>query len=101
SRSGDPQATRIDPSAHLRIGMQPSEQACPDAPLGSPVLPVRRIIGGALQGRVWGNPGQLAARGTSYDGEFGRAEGTESGVGKGLDPLGLLCRGLLDGGAHG
>src|SRR5262249_53602940 len=53
SRSGDPQATRIDLSAHLGIGMQPPEQFCPDAPLASPILSVRRVIGGIVGIRVW------------------------------------------------
>src|SRR5262249_29201284 len=45
SRSGDPQTTRSDLSLHLGIGMQPSDKFCSDAPLGSPILPVRRVIG--------------------------------------------------------
>ena len=81
--------------------MQPSEQFCPDAPLGSPILSVRRVIGGIVGVRVWANPGQLASRRTSHDGEFGRAEGAESGVGQGGDLIGLLCRTLRDRGADG
>ena len=55
---------------------------------------MRRVVGGIVGVRVRADPGQLASRRTSHDGEFGRAEGTESGVGEGRDPVGLLCRTL-------
>jgi hypothetical protein len=101
SRSGDPQATRIDQSARIGIGIQPSEKAGPDAPLGSPMIPERRVIRGIVGVRVWANPGQLAPRRTAHDDEFSRAEGVESGAGEVRDPLGLLRRAPRDGCSDG
>src|SRR5262249_55414199 len=53
-----------------------------DAPLWAPILPVRRVIGWTVGIRVWADPGQLASRRTSHDGEFCGAERAESSMSK-------------------